>query len=267
MIIIQIGGLLSKDTLWSISSGILFLLWLFFPAHRIITSTILLLHIPVVILGVINLRFGFFCKALFHKKEERHLLALTFDDGPDPNCTPHVLDLLDKYNFKATFFVVGTKAQQHPELCKEIVKKGHVIGCHDLNHSITSNFRLSKQMTREIKIAQKIIESIIDKKPLFYRPPVGLSNPHLRTALKTLQMKCIGWSRSVGDAGNRRVHTFRNFYSMSKPGSVILLHDVLPVPEYKEIFFKELEILFAQIQKKNFSSVTIDRLFSEQAYG
>jgi peptidoglycan/xylan/chitin deacetylase (PgdA/CDA1 family) len=240
---------------------------LLFPGYRVITSLLLVLHIPIVIWGVINLRTGFFCKVLFRKKGEKHLLALTFDDGPDPNCTPYVLDLLDKYNLKATFFVVGAKAQNYPELCKEIIRRGHVIGCHDLNHSLTSNFRLSKQMTREIGVAQAIIESIINKKTLLYRPPVGLSNPHLRTALSTLQMKCIGWSSSVGDAGNRRPHTFKKFCSMSRPGAVVLLHDVLPKSEHKELFFKELEKLFTQIQQDNFSSVTVDKLFSEQAYG
>jgi peptidoglycan/xylan/chitin deacetylase (PgdA/CDA1 family) len=258
---------MSKDTQWAISLCIFFLLWLLFPIYRVITTITLLLHIPIVIWGVVNLRNGFFCKVIFQKKGEKHLLALTFDDGPDPACTPIVLDLLDKYNFKGTFFVIGAKAEIYPELCKEIIQRGHVIGCHDLNHSITSNFRLSKQMTREIGVAQAIIESIIDKKPLLYRPPVGLSNPHLRSALTTLQMKCIGWSDSVGDAGNRRSHTFKYFYLMSKPGSVLLLHDVLPKPEHKELFFKELEKLFVQIQEDNFSSVTVDNLFSEQAYG
>lgn len=258
---------MSKDTLWAISLCIFFLLWLLFPTYRVITAIMLLLHIPIVILGVINLRNGFFCKVLFHKKGEEYLLALTFDDGPDPNCTPYVLDLLDKYDFKATFFVIAAKAEIHPELCKEIIQRGHVIGCHDLNHSITSNFRLSKQMTREIGVAQAIIESIIEKKPLFYRPPVGLSNPHLRSALAILQMKCIGWSSSVGDAGNRRSHTFKKFYSMSRPGSVVLLHDILPKLEHKELFFTELERFFVQIQQDNFSSVTVDKLFSEQAYG
>lgn len=258
---------MNKDTLWAISLCVFYLFWLLFPAYRLFSTTCLLLHIPVVVCGVVNLRFSFFCKVLFHKKGEKQLLALTFDDGPDPNCTPLVLDLLDKYNFKATFFVVAAKAESFPEICREIVNRGHVIGCHDLNHSVTSNFRLSKQMTREIAVAQAIIESIINKKPLLYRPPVGLSNPHLRTALTALQMKCIGWSRSVRDAGNRRSATFKNFRLMSKPGSVVLLHDVLPRVEYKEMYITELERLFIQMQQDKFSSVSVDNLFSEKAYG
>lgn len=257
---------MSKDKVWALSFGLSFLLWVIFPQYRIFFTVILLMHIPVLIWGIIDLRNCFFCKAYFHKAGENKQLALTFDDGPDPNCTPKVLDLLDKYDFHATFFVIAEKAERYPEICQEIVKRGHTIGCHDLNHSFLSNFRFTKQMTREIGTAQQIIKSIIGKTPLLYRPPVGLSNPHLRRALRELNMKCIGWSSSVRDAGNRRIHTFRYFHLMARPGSVILLHDVLPKPGTEELYFMELEKLFIQIQQDNLTSVTVDMLFQEDAY-
>jgi peptidoglycan-N-acetylglucosamine deacetylase len=115
-------------------------------------------------------------------------------------------------------------------------------------------------------MAQKIIETLIGRAPRFYRPPVGLSNPHLRKALINLQMKCVGWSSSVRDAGNRHPHTFKHFHLMARPGSVILLHDVLPKLELKDLYFVELEKLFIQIRKKGLTSVTVDKLFTEEAY-
>jgi len=257
---------MSKDQIWALSLFCFFILWLLFPVYRVVFSLILLMHFPVFVWGIIDLRNGFFCKALCHKANEKQRVALTFDDGPDPDCTPQVLELLDKFSFKATFFVIASKAESNPELCKEIIARGHVIGCHDLNHSITDNFRLYKQMIRDIGTAQKIIEIIIDKTPVFYRPPVGLSNPHLRKALADLQMKCIGWSSSVRDAGNRRPHTFKHFHLMARPGSVILLHDILPKQELKVSYLRELENLFIKIKQMGLTSVTVDNLFAEKAY-
>jgi peptidoglycan-N-acetylglucosamine deacetylase len=257
---------MSKDTLWAISLGSFFVFWLVFPALRTIFSVILLLHIPLIILGIKNLQYNFFCKALCHNSNEKSSIAITFDDGPDPICTPSVLNLLDLYNCKATFFIIAEKALKHPEICKEIIRRGHVIGCHDLNHSITANFRFFKQMYYEITKAQQMISGIIDKTPLFYRPPVGLSNPHLRKTLSKLNMKCIGWSSSVQDAGNRRIHTFKNFHLMARPGSVVLLHDILPIPELKEQYLKELERLLEKVKANNLKGVTVETLFHEKAY-
>lgn len=255
-----------KVFLWYISAGITSLLWVFSADYRIVFSILLLMHIPVFVWGIVDLRNNFFCKALFHKKGEKHLCALTFDDGPDPRCTPVVLDLLDKYKFKATFFLIASNVLKYPDLTREILSRGHVIGCHDLTHSLNCNFRFSNQMFREIGEAQSIIEAATGKKPRFYRPPVGLSNPHLQTALNRLHMQCIGWSSSVGDAGNRRKNTFRKFYSMSSPGTVLLLHDTLPVSSHADSFFTELEHLFIKITDDNIKSVPVDVLFSEKAY-
>lgn len=255
-----------KDIFWYISISAALILWFLIPQYRLLFLILVLLHIPVFIWGIIDLRNCFFCKSLCHKKGEQKLLALTFDDGPDPKCTLQVLDLLDKYNLKATFFLVASNVLKYPDIAREIVRRGHVAGCHDLTHSLNCNFRFGSKMIREIGEAQSVIESVIGKKTRFYRPPVGLSNPHLGGALKKLNMQCVGWSSSVRDAGNRRLKTFRNFYLMSRPGSVILLHDTMPVDSHKGVYFTELEKLFKKITDDNYTSVSVDKLFSETPY-
>lgn len=257
---------MKKDTRWLISFILSILLLIFLPWFKLLFLIIAFFHIPAFIYGIIEIQNGFFCNAHCHNKKRTKECALTFDDGPDPSFTPQILDLLDKYNFKATFFVVAKKAQEHPELVMECLKRGHCIACHDLDHKVTANFRMYKGMFREIGEAQKIIGEIIGKKPRLYRPPVGLTNPHLRGALRDLDMECIGWSGSVRDGGNRFPKTFKHLPELARPGSVILLHDTLPVNNTSGIYLEHLEKLFIRIREKELSAVTVDSLFDLNAY-
>jgi peptidoglycan/xylan/chitin deacetylase (PgdA/CDA1 family) len=224
------------------------------------------MHIPLFIWGIFNIRLSFFCETLCSKKNEKKSLALTFDDGPDPAITPDILDLLDKYNLKATFFMIAKNVLLHPQLAQEVSKRGHTIACHDLNHDLTTNFRMTKKMLSDISEAQKIIQNTTGKKPLLYRPPVGLTNPHLRVALKKLNMTCIGWNKSVKDAGNRRSFTFKNIPGLASPGAVILLHDTMPDVDKKDEFLFNLKILFGNIKEEGYLSVGVDTFFSIKAY-
>jgi peptidoglycan/xylan/chitin deacetylase (PgdA/CDA1 family) len=255
-----------KDYIWSITLFVSFLIWLFVPLSRGIVSYVIGIHVIILYFGIRYLSFNFFFKSLCKKGDAKKQCALTFDDGPDPTCTPQVLDLLDRFNFQATFFVVAENALRHRDICTMIIARGHTIACHDLHHAYTSNFRMAKKMTYEIKQAQSIIASICGVMPRFYRPPIGLSNPHLRTALAKTSMICIGWSHSAGDAGNRRRSSFSHFVSLPEDGAVILLHDVLPIPEYKNDFFSSLEAMLRRLQTEQFEVVTVDKLFSEKPY-
>jgi peptidoglycan-N-acetylglucosamine deacetylase len=255
-----------KDYIWSITLLVSFLIWLIVPAYRTAVSYAIGIHFIILYLGIQNLSFNFFLKSLCKKNNAGKRCALTFDDGPDPACTPQVLALLKKFNFQATFFIIAEKALKHPDICRMIVEHGHTIACHDLHHAYTSNFRMSKKMCYEIGQAQSIIASICGVMPRLYRPPIGLSNPHLRTALAKTAMICIGWSRSAGDAGNRLRSSFANFVSLPQDGAVILLHDVLPVPAYKNEYFSSLEAMMRRLQAEQFEVVTVDKLFSEKPY-
>ena len=256
----------SKFTRWSISFLIFLGLWTTVPFLNILWLVIALLHIPLFIRGIIDIRNCFFCHAYCHKDSEKNALALTFDDGPDPKITPLILELLQQFGFKATFFVIAKNAERYPKLTKQICEQGHTIACHDLDHRYTSNFRLTKKMLSEIGEAQKIIYNLTGKKPLLYRPPVGLTNPHLAVALKKLNMYCIGWSGSVGDGGNRFPKRFSLIPELARPGSVVLLHDSIPNENYREQLLLEIEKLFQSIRDKNLSTIGVDELFRLKPY-
>jgi peptidoglycan/xylan/chitin deacetylase (PgdA/CDA1 family) len=223
-------------------------------------------YVAVFVWGIVDLRSQFFLKAYIRNKAEKAGLCLTFDDGPDPDLTNDILDLLSRFNAKATFFVVAENAQKHPECVKRAHSEGHFIACHDLSHSAFSNFRFSQTMINDITASRKIIENIIGKKPLLYRPPVGLANPHLGIALSRLSMYCIGWSRSVRDGGNRRRSRIGSISRLAKAGEVVMLHDCLPIPQYKKEFLAGLEKLLENIKAKGLLTLGIDDLFDIQAY-
>jgi peptidoglycan/xylan/chitin deacetylase (PgdA/CDA1 family) len=236
------------------------------PAIRQISAIAMLLHLPILAAGIMSLRLNFFLPALCRRPGEPNRFALTFDDGPDPELTPAVLALLDEFGFKATFFLIGQRVRHYPDLAKAIAERGHTIASHDLNHFWHANFRRQRRMAKDISEANSIIAQATGRAPRLYRPPVGLSNPHLRIVLEKEGMICIGWDRAVHDGGNRFFHTFKKIPSTAHAGSIVMLHDCLPVPGNREPFLKELRNLFERAQKNGLISTGVDTLFGIDAY-
>ena len=156
----------------------------------------------------------------------RNEIALTIDDGPDPLVTPQVLDLLDRYGTRATFFCIGEKAAQHPELCRDIVRRGHAIENHSQHHRHHFSVMGLGGIMRELQAAQRTLADITGRQPQFFRAPAGLRNPFLEPALAQLGLQLATWSvrgfdTRVSDA--RRV-TARLLGAL-QPGAIMLLHD------------------------------------------
>jgi peptidoglycan/xylan/chitin deacetylase (PgdA/CDA1 family) len=201
--------------------------------------------------GVKFLSMNFFGKSVCKiKNSQRNTVYLSFDDGPNPNITPRIIELLNKYNHKATFFFFSEKAKKYPAIIKEIVENEHTLASHDLRHRWTSNFRKTRQMTTEIGESVRIIEEISQTEIKIYRPPVGLSNPHLFAALKKLNLQCVGWSKSANDGANRIVSAIKNIPNLAnaEDGAIILLHDDSPAKN-ENLFLQKLEELLINFEK------------------
>jgi peptidoglycan-N-acetylglucosamine deacetylase len=171
--------------------------------------------------------------SLFHQGAgTEHQVALTFDDGPDPTWTPQILDILKRYNLKATFFLVGSQAEQYPDLVKRIVAEGHMVGNHTYTHA---NLALisPEQVQIEANATQRLIESITGRSTTLFRPPYNADSTPASIAelapLKQIQddqylivMENIDpedWARPGADVILDRIKQERN------NGSLILLHD------------------------------------------
>ena len=251
---------------WLSSIIFLFIVSIFLPFYRMLLYLLIAAHFPIFAIGIKNMRMQFFGKVYFHISKRSNKIAITFDDGPDPNLTHDIINVLKKHNIKATFFIIANQAEQHADIVKKCFDEGHTIACHDLKHSVFSNFRTTAPLLRDISKAQHVIERIIGRKPLLYRPPVGLMNPHVLKALHKLNMQCIGWSKSAGDAGNRRISKIYRINTLSGQGEVILLHDTLPNPKYKQEILNQLEKLCCSIKDQNLEAVSINEMFNIQAY-
>ncbi len=156
----------------------------------------------------------------------RHEVALTIDDGPDPEVTPRVLELLARHGARATFFCVGDKALRHPALCQEIVRRGHAVENHSQHHRHNFSLMGPGGMAREIQAAQDTLGRITGERPLFFRAPAGLRNPFLDPVLTRLGLRLASWSvrgfdTRVGDAGRVRCKLLHGLQA----GSILLLHD------------------------------------------
>jgi peptidoglycan/xylan/chitin deacetylase (PgdA/CDA1 family) len=138
-----------------------------------------------------------FGPAIAHSNSPRKL-AITFDDGPNPSMTPKLLDLLERHNARATFFVIGQYARQNPELLRETAARGHVIGNHTDSHP--NLFWSSPGKTRdELHRCHDAIATALNESPRFFRPPFGWRNPWLAAAAHSLHLQVVTWTLLPGD--------------------------------------------------------------------
>ena len=156
----------------------------------------------------------------------RREIAITFDDGPDPEVTPRVLDLLDRAGARASFFCIAERAARHPRLCAEIVRRGHGLENHSMRHSHTFAFLGMGGFRREISRAQSVLADASGRAPRFFRAPAGLRNPLLDPVLHELGLRLVSWTRrgfDTRDSGGPQVAA-RLTHGL-EAGDILLLHD------------------------------------------
>ncbi len=190
----------------------------------------------------------------------RSEIALTIDDGPDPLVTPQVLAILDHYEAKATFFCIGNRAIQQPELCREIVKRGHKLENHSQQHRHYFSLLGLNGFTREIKSAQETIFNITGERPQFFRAPAGLRNPFLEPALNRLGLRLVSWSvRGFDTQVINAAKVSKKLCAGLRPGAILLLHDgnAARTKENIPIILAVLPALLQAAKKQNLHFVTL----------
>ncbi|HEX5363417.1 MAG TPA: polysaccharide deacetylase family protein [Gallionella sp.] len=156
----------------------------------------------------------------------RNEIALTIDDGPDPVVTPQVLDMLDRYAVRATFFCIGEQAARYPDLCREIVRRGHAVENHSQHHRHHFALLGRSGFMRELQTAQDTLTAITGQRPLFFRAPAGLRNPFLDPVLARLGLRLASWSARGFDTRTGDVERVQNRVSRDlRAGAILLLHD------------------------------------------
>ena len=195
---------------------------------------------------------------VYRKNENQYKkIALTFDDGPHPRLTPKILEILDKYKVKATFFTVGLNVHYYPETFEEIVAHGHEIGNHTYTHPHVSRIDTSALKDEIVRCEEEIYEHGEYKTKLF-RPPEGMIDNGVTSLLKELDYKVILWDIDTRDWDHTPAKTIADMIVKKvSSGDIILMHDYIsynsPTPEALEIF---LPILI----EKGYQFVTVSEL-------
>ena len=205
-------------------------------------------------------RVGFFLPIVGRGKPGEKGVALTFDDGPDPEVTPLLLDLLDLHSVSATFFVTGERAARHPSIIRDILSRGHTIGNHSYHHFPFLMLKGIRTLRREIESTQSCLAGF-GILPLAFRPPAGITNPLLRRVLLEQGMYCVNYSRRAVDIGNRRIGRIGvKVLKAVSHGDIIALHDVAPRHAGTERLMAEFAALLGGLKEKGLEVVSLDRL-------
>ena len=183
-----------------------------------------------------------FCK---ERGATQKVVYLTFDDGPDAENTPAVLDVLRKKGARATFFLIGGKVPGNGDIIRRLKAEGHAIGCHSYSHANTYPLYSRKKMVKDAQLCLDAIEEAAGEKTDLYRPPFGVTNPMVAACVKKMGFKTVGWNiRTYDTVTDDDDVVLGRIRTLLEPGSVILMHDRLP--NAGELLEKVLDLLDAE---------------------
>ncbi|MEH7388256.1 polysaccharide deacetylase family protein [Bacillus sp. JJ1521] len=197
-------------------------------------------------------------KITWEVKTDEKIVAITFDDGPNPVYTPDILDVLAKHKAKATFFVVGTHAKKYPEIIRREVLEGHEIANHTFNHS--NIMRDSLKLENEIIKANETLEEITGFSPTLFRPVGGYYNDIIINAAAENGYHVVLWSwhQDTKDWKNPGVNNItKRVISGVKPGNIILFHDS---GGNRSQTIEALEKILTELEKQGYECVTVSEM-------
>jgi peptidoglycan/xylan/chitin deacetylase (PgdA/CDA1 family)/ubiquinone/menaquinone biosynthesis C-methylase UbiE len=224
----------------------------------------LLIFILICCVAPLFPRLSFFLPIISRGTKKANGVAITFDDGPDPEVTPLLLDLLAQYGVTATFFVTGARAERYPQIMRAILAGGHTVGNHSYSHSPFLMLQSRNTLQREIASAQKIFLQF-GIVPLAFRPPVGITNSRLWRTLLENGMFCVNFSLRAADFGNRRVKRLADkLLSKVVPGDIILLHDVAPPQGDVTFLLREFSSLMEGLKKRGIDILPLSQLIGKE---
>ena len=187
-------------------------------------------------------------------------IAITIDDGPDPEVTPQVLAILSKYQVRATFFCIGERVLAHPEICRDIVAAGHDIENHGQFHRNHASLFGPQGWLREVGMAQSAIEATTGRRPRFFRALAGLRNPFLDPVLHRLDVRLVTWTRRGFDtcrADPQRV--LGSLLRHLRAGDILLLHDghSARMNDGRAVILDVLPCLLEELKIRNLTTATL----------
>lgn len=215
-------------------------------------------------LGVLKPQLEMFGDVLWRGEADQGVV-LTFDDGPHPEHTPKVLQILEDHDVKATFFVVGRKAKLYPELIREIHQRGHTLGLHGYQHDRLFSWKTPKYVQEDIERTQRVIEEACGERPALFRPPIGHVSSRTAAGAKRARVTLVAWSAKgrdgIADADPEQV--LERLRAGIKPGAILLLHDAAERDDFEPVCAAILPELLSAIQAAGLSVVPLVSFLEE----
>ena len=203
---------------------------------------------------------------LVRGRSDKPQVSLTFDDGPDPEITPRLLDMLAEHEARATFFVIGRQLEKSLAIGKRMLDEGHELGNHSWQHSRLQNFYSTAGHGVQIDRCSQLIKSLTghEHDPL-YRPPVGLKSPAMARAAHKRKLRAVAWSIHSRDTIMRDAKAIvRNVLSRIRPGDIVLLHDGHDLDNrHRPIIHEIVPLLLQGMRERGLQSVPVSELSAD----
>ena len=215
----------------------------------------------IIFYGSYYVNSNFFMRVLCSGQTNEKHIAISFDDGPVYEYTPHILQVLRENNVPAAFFCIGHRMVEHGELLKQVHDEGHIIGNHSFSHTPMFDLMPAKQMLHDVKKTDMAMKETIGMQPKLFRPPYGVTTPAMKKVMQRGGYAAIGWSiRSYDTMARDPKKLLNKLTRLLKPGAIILLHDTMQVT---------LSILPQFIQaarNEGYEFVRLDKLLNVKVY-
>lgn len=174
---------------------------------------------------------------------QKKQIALTFDDGPHPSQTHRILEILDRYDVQATFFMIGVNVEHYPDAAREVIARGHEVGNHTYTHSHLQSMG-EYSLMREVGRCEDVLEGLCEYRPHLFRPPEGVINSHVEACAAKGDYRLILWSLDTKDWETKNAQMIASrVLNQIQSGDIVLMHDYVAkskTPEALEIFLPKL---------------------------
>jgi peptidoglycan-N-acetylglucosamine deacetylase len=226
-----------------------------------IYAGIILAGLSILFYGSKHIQANFYITSLCKGSGVDKEIALTFDDGPDAQVTPLILDILKKYNVKATFFIIGSRGENNPGIIQRINKEGHLLGGHSYSHGIFFDLYPEATIKKEMHKTETLLYSLTGKKTKIFRPPYGVTNPPLARSVKAMGYISIGWSVKSNDTVLKDpIAIVERLKQKISAGDIVLFHD------NKTWNVESIEMFLKFLQDSNYTVCPLDKLLKIHAY-
>ena len=224
-------------------------------------------YLTVIVTGVLVPRLEMFCDVRWRGDPGTRAVAFTFDDGPHPVSTRRVLAALRDAGATATFFVIGRKAEAHPDLVREIVAAGHTLGVHGYEHDWLYALKPPRDVEGDIRRAQDVVERACGVRPRWFRPPIGQVSPPTAEGARRAGVEIVGWSVRAFDgvSGMAPAGVARRVARGLRAGAIILLHDAAEADDFHPASAGALPALLAAARERHLDVTGLEGVFADGA--